>query len=453
MKTLQIVNIKKIKDLTISIPEDARMLAFIGKNGTGKSTISQVIRNLLSVNNFIEEPVQRGKDTGKAVYVGPDINGNEIRIEWEVGKEFDSFHAYIKDGAKVKVINEPGKIRQLIGTYFSLTAQEALGMMKYADSRRKFIEDYILKTMPNEALTKFQELSNRISDKKNKATEGNLFHSRTDLNKEITAIQAQIKAIEDLLTPEMKQDIEDEEEIRKDLKQLQDDLAAARNIRDRNALINSISNDMADLNNRFAEANQEGHGFEKYADQLADIRDKFINELQAIVDTDTNNEIDINTHIRELGERIDNGNKLVWNITTAKESQAKKEPLENRVKELHASIENITTKIGDIKEERAELLAENLAIPGLEFDEDFNIRLNGFMFDENSVSETEAKIAIVQLLSAINTADFIDIGDWSLYDKESRAKLLKIVEKGDQILIGQQVTEDEEVSMQVVMKG
>jgi ABC-type dipeptide/oligopeptide/nickel transport system ATPase component len=453
MKKLQIINIKKIEKLTLDIPDNARMLAFIGKNGTGKSTIGQVIRNLLSVKNFIEEPIQKGKETGQAIYTGTDSNGNEIRIEWEIGKEFESFHAYLKDGPKVKVISEPGKIRQLIGSYFSLTAQEALGMMKYAETRRKFIEDYILKTMPDEALAKFQEMSNRISDKKNKATEGNLFHTRTDINKEIAGIQAQIEAIKNLLTPEMKQDIEDEKEIREDLEGLKKDLEEAKTIRHKNQFIEDLLEDVAKLNTRFLFAAQEKTLDESYSNTMDDIARKLENEKQAIIDTDTDHELDIDEHIKTLGMRIDNGNKLIWNITTAKESQEKKAPLENRIKELQDSVENINIKINDIKEERAKLLADNLVIPGLEFDEDFNIRLNGFMFDENSVSETEAKIAIVELLSAINTADFIDIGDWSLYDKESRSKLLKIIDKRNQILIGQMVTEDQEVAMEVIMKG
>lgn len=444
MRTFQIVNIKKIEALTLSIPEGDKMLAFIGQNGTGKSTIGQVIRNLLSVNNFIKEPVTQGKETGKANYVGPDINGDEIRIEWEIGKDFESFHAYSSKDGKVKVISEPSKIRQLVGSYFSITAQEALSMMKYADTRKKFIEDYILKTLSDETYQKFQTLSNSISDKKNKATEGNLFHTRTDINKDITALQAQIKATEDLLTDQMKQDIEEEKEIQEALQELKDELETKLEATEKENFKGEIADSLAGVAEDVRMKIKRWPDLQIVIDQLSSMKTSLIESIT---------EQTSDKYFHELRERIDNGNKLIWNISAAKESQGRKGPWEEKIKALEVALKTINEKIDKVKEERAELLAKNLAIPGLEFDEDFNIRLNGFLFDENSVSETEAKIAIVQLLSAINTADFIDIGDWSLYDKESRKKLLKIVEKNNQILIGQKVTEDTEVAMEVIMKG
>jgi hypothetical protein len=87
---------------------------------------------------------------------------------------------------------------------------------------------------------------------------------------------------------------------------------------------------------------------------------------------------------------------------------------------------------------------------GIELKEE-DIFLNGFVLNEESTSDTETRLAIIELLGNLNTSGFVDIGDASLFDDDSTKQLLKIAEKTNSILIGQQVTNEETLEMEIVI--
>ena len=102
--------------------------------------------------------------------------------------------------------------------------------------------------------------------------------------------------------------------------------------------------------------------------------------------------------------------------------------------------------------EEIKLIYSNSSLPaGLELDED-TITLNGFVLDETTTSNTETRLAIVELLCKLNTSGFVNIGDFSLYDTTSKKYLLDFAKKNNMIFIGQKVTNDDETILTTIIQ-
>jgi hypothetical protein len=60
-------------------------------------------------------------------------------------------------------------------------------------------------------------------------------------------------------------------------------------------------------------------------------------------------------------------------------------------------------------------------------------------------------IAIIELLCKLNTSGFINIGDWSVYGTEAKKKILTFAKKNNMIFMGQEVSEQSEVSLKTII--
>ena len=213
-RTLNLINIKKIENKEFDL--DGQVFAFIGKNGSGKSSVIQAIETIFKGLGFMEKPVSAGKDVGSITYTGNDCHGEPIEIEWEVKGEDTTgkFKAKTIVDGKAKTITNVTRIRELMGNYIPISVQEAFSMMKSTDGRRRFMKDYIIPCLSTKDAERLNEIDTQISSAKNKTTAGNLFHTRTEKNNELKSVTI---ALEQSITKEEQKLLDKGENVREQL--------------------------------------------------------------------------------------------------------------------------------------------------------------------------------------------------------------------------------------------
>lgn len=451
-RTIQITNIKKHKDKYIDFT-NGTLFAFLGRNGSGKSTIIQCLESIALVDKTILNPVTTGENSGKVVREGVDRNGNPITIEWEVTAEQSVFRAtYLDPKGDKKTISDPKRIRELLGSYFPLTVNEVFEMLKYAEGRRKFIKEYIYACLTAEQRQRLYDLDVQVTDKKNKDTENNLFHTRTRLTRELEAAQTLVRNL--LVTPAEEEQIKLlpklEEQMAK-LKALQKD---RQGVEVAKTLLNSMYADSEAVIAKF-NAYVENELWDWTDDQKALIAqfNEFLGGTQVAIQENIKSKdallVDEPGKL-PLDERIKIGDQKILDARTYDGKQTQRSAALESAGKLETQIAELTTKIEQAREQRMDIIKNSPLPAGLSFDEE-TITLNGFVFNESVVSETEARLAIMELICSTTTSDFVVIGDWSLYDTESRKKILDMAKKSNRMVFGQLVTDDDDVQCQTII--
>jgi len=447
-RSIEIHNIKKHADKFIDFSE-GQMFAFIGKNKSGKSTILQCLESIAMVENTMTDPITQGEESGKVVRKGIDRNGNPITIEWEVSAVQSTFRAaYLGKDGQSKVISDPRIIRELIGTYYPLTVSDVFEWLKFAEGRQKFIKEYIYACLTTDDRVKIFELDTKISDKKNKTTEGNLFQRRAAINKQIEEKNVILRNI--LVTPAEEEQITlipAYEERMVEVKKMLED----RNIQEagRDGLV-FMTRDIEDCATKIHSLTEKVL-FTQEQKAVTKMMFKVFEELQTKIDELVEStDKALESPKSEILARIEAGEKK---ITDAKAYQQRKEQRDlalQVLERLNTEVAIIQKAMDEAKATRMDIIANSPLPAGLSFDEE-TITLNGFIFDGSSVSDTEARLAIMELLCSISTSDFVNIGDWSLYDKDSRAKILEVAKKSNRLIFGQMVTDDENVQCKTII--
>lgn len=448
-RTITLTNIKKHKNFSTDM-EPGEMIAFVGKNKTGKSTVIQAIEASLKAKMDLVEPVSKGEEEGKIVYEGQEINsGQPIRVVISIDKDDNStIAAYVTDDTgKSKKINSVKKIRELLGLYNPVTVNEAYSMMKSIESRRKFVNEYLLSFLSEKDQATIRGIDTSISSKKNKETEGNLYHQRSD-------IRSKIKNLEEFITSAMdindtdKELLERANEAKKDYEELQVKKGQLQqeieNDKLRTELQSYVVNRFNEIANKLVQAglyNKREDWIESFMENDPTIKKIFMYESQY----DKNHE-----ELTSLNERITRADTIMSRINLLENTKKQLDPKRAELRELREKEEGLTKTIEGYKERKQQIISKAPELKGIDIDEEYNIRFNDIPFDETSMSETEGRLFVMGLMVHTSKSDFVNIGDWSLYDSDSREEIEKIAK--DRIVIGQMVTEDTEVETLVLTK-
>lgn len=450
--TLYIKNFKQYTEKEFEIDGDVVMM--MGKNGSGKSSAIQALETILQVKGFVKDPVNHTKDSADIKYSGKDLQGNPISISTHIEKDgvYSFSAAVIKDG-KPKTITDVKKIKELIGEYYPLTVQDVLGMVKYAEGRRTFINDYLHTLIKPALKTELLACQLSVSGAKNKNTDGNLYHSRTDVNKKIELLSAEISASG--ITEEEKKELSLKNKVSILLIALQEEYEEHKLDPDKVTACLSKQRDIEEAHTDFV------FGYTKLKDivnpNIKTLETIYVNldEINLVVNKclqTLNSEIDSLYPLDKLNalkDRISNGKIKLASIEAI---EKKSEPTEkiNERDRLFKQLEEINASIEKNKARIKEIYQISSFPAGLEIDED-NITLNGYVLDVTTNSETEIMIAIIDLLCNISTSQYVCIGNGSLYDKDSLAKVQKLAQGHKRIFIGQFVSNQEDVTLETLI--
>ena len=445
-RTLRIQKIKGVDDAFFNISEGLDV--FIGKNGSGKSTAIQCIETAIMTKGFLKSPVMNGEKEGKIEYNGNDISGNPIKIIVDIAEDNTySFTAGIIVNNKLKTITDPKKIRDLMGTYFQLTVEEVLAMIKYSDGRREFIQKYLLPLFTETQRKRLDELQLSVSDKKTKAAEGNLYNRRTLLNKEIETLNIQISGAkltdEEKVALTQKQAVVDYlDELEKEYKEHSQDGGKFAQIKAQverlERTLSDISNGVNTLSNEFElDLSKEMRAI----DFVAGARDYQLLEEQKNLYS--------NEKIAELSQTIERGRTKKIYIESLEKKSEPTELITQRDKKFNEVFE-IEKQITDNKNEIKAIYSASNLPSGLSIDEE-TIYLDGMLMDETVTSNTQSRISIVELLCNLSTCEFVHIGDLSLYDTENKKKLIELAKKHNRIMLGSLVSDDVKVTLQTII--
>lgn len=433
-RTLEVINIGKHKHVEYDF-SDGQMIAFIGKNGTGKSTIIQSLETIFGVKGFMKKPVTDGEEKGKIIYEGQDKNGDDIRLEWEVEEDNSTgkFKAVTVIDGKVKKISNVNQIREIMGVYIPLDAQEAMNMIKYEGTRRKFIDDYIMQCIDKDIRERIAEIDIQISDSTRKECNDNVFHQRREAKRELEKAAAGLSALEvkdkqgNVLEIKTLQDIEE---------QLSAKITQLKQFNNRDSQFKDLETKL----HHFGEAIKHFEEFEQDADYLRDLY-KRITKLHS-------EEME---KIKEHNERMEETTQRLYRVREKMESVKSYNAYKEKQKDNFTLYDKLDKELEELREEKKILLSKSKLPAGLEINES-EISFNGLPFDETVASHTEAQLAMIELMLSISDSPLVNIGDWSLYDQDSQSKIVKMAKDGKHLFIGQRVTEDPDVELEILIQ-
>lgn len=463
-------NIKKFRgehEFVLMFP----MNAIIGKNRTGKSTVIQAFESVIRANGLVK--VNKDESQGYVVYLGKDLNGNDIKIQMDVykdKKETFKIHYYHLVEEKWKTVTDKKVIEELLGIYFPLTAQDVFYMIKTSEGRKRLIEDYLLETLSPKDKEELQLQQNSISSAKNKKTYNiseenhfpnkikvitssekigmNYYHQRTEINLEIKTLEKQIEDL--ILTNEEKEAIKNSEKDREVIIEIEEKISKSKNKIEQLASKNSDITFLREKGNLVMKQLQDliesvSEVMGEFKDPLTTIKKEFYEKITKkgkMLAEEINflkKESEENGLMQEELKKIrERNNNVIVSLEKKKNLETKTEQLK-KLEECKKDLEDL---INQCKQHITKIFKRSNLPEGLELTSDNQIILNEFEIDENITSESEMWIAIIELLCQLSKNKIVKIGDWSIFDQESKNEIGKIAEKHNKKFIGQLVVSD-----------
>lgn len=449
MKQLKIVNIKKLVNKQFELP-DSGAVAILGGNDTGKSTVIQCIQDILLAKNFINNPVTKGEQIGEIEYTGKDINGNVIVVRMEVLPDGSSNISAVyqdPDGGKNRKVSNVTTIRDLLGNYFPLTVHQVFSQLKYAEGRKDFFDKYISRLLNTSQMERIAFIDREISIKENKQTQGNLFFTRRDKMRELSEKEAILNSMNAQETPKFTVDqlIKAEEQGKKELASIKERQQERLNKLKITERISEIARDISNGIARLTELGYDAVWLGETHDRLMDEINKVWNKEEK--DKEIQQDSVLENTIREKLDRIIKM-KVDWeHIEIASQTIVN---LTQTVDNLKKDIQVLSDKIEALRKERSTIIQASSFPEGMSIDDEYNVFINDILMNESSISETMARVYIIKMLLIIAGGGFIDIGDWSLYDKDNRKLIIELAAKHKCLLMGQYVTDEDEVTVKTI---
>lgn len=427
-----LVNYKLFENKEITL-DDPEVIVISGPNEKGKTTIITALTEAWSLKGFTPDPLRKGTSSGHTAITGPDVNGNPITIIHDFN-QFDrngSFYAIDHTGKSIKSV---AKIKELVGTFSPISLEEVYYMMKAADSRKRFIRDYIMPLIPKEVLEEIEEINGKVNE-----TKGTLFLMRRQSNSDVKTYESLVSE-QKPLTSEQLLALKNGElygpaiiEIEKRIDTINQ--SNVENLKKQVAM-DSMVTKVKDTHEKVVAAMKDI----EYLNEQISAKKAFIEESKKAIDSMTLEVTKIviepfpTEEMADMKMDLERGKTALalYNATLATEASNKaiKDKLEDA--RLRSSV--LDSQIADLRQKGKKLLEKAELPKGLSIDED-RIMLNELDLSDAQVSESAAKLALAELLCKLSTAKFIVMGNLGAFDSNRFKELVAIAQENNKIVV------------------
>jgi len=426
---LEFKNYKKIKDLNFDL-NDYDAVIVNGKNREGKTSLINGIFENLTATNLSNQPLTIGEEKGEKTVIVEDKNGKEIKIVHTFSKKSPkgTFYA-IQDGQKISSVI---KIRELIGDANAYTINEFFMMCKSIPGRRKFIQEVLMRLMTSEQIAKINVINNQINSK-----DGEFYITRTTLNSELKALEAIPGLTDEQKTLLAKKDelLENKATSEKSIKATEHKIDILEKILNNIISIENGSgwqtltkDDIIFKDEKAKTLFSNLIDLESQALQYKPVCEKGLNSLDIVLTSDQNNLLPITNELAEI-EKIEY-------------SQSTNGNLEEKIKDKKKEIEDINKKINNAIDLKSKILSESNLPKGLIIHSESEFTYNGFDFNENEISESEAWLLLAELTIPIYDCKYFRMGNAAIYGKDALEALTTMAAKYGKILALEKVNDD-----------
>jgi hypothetical protein len=418
---LEFKNYKLLKNEKFDL-SNYMVYCFEGRNGIGKSSAITGLEELISAMSFTVQPVSGGEKEGwkKVVWKGVDGKLYTIEHTFDVKNGKGKFVAY---NDKAEQITSVTKIRELLGTYSRITVDQFFEMAKKTEGRRKLIDEYFNKLLTAEERTEIQT---------NRAYEGRAYEQRTQYGRDIKAIEPLLKELTEEEEKVVARIPEAKEKVTLRRKQLEDIKEAEFAVRNLMGMKDQAIRQFDSLNTTLMTVLKE--------EDIKVLRNEFGRISESI-----------SSMIEKVGKDLPNKEELVVMIERAEgiiergaalhamKSQyvVNKEKFDN----LNTGLEKLETEITTRRNRVVEIYTNSKLPAGITINED-SFSFHGYDFSKEQVSESEAKLAIAELMCQIDTAGLIVLGNASVFGKERMDQICEIAKKYNKKVFLERVIDD-----------
>lgn len=431
MKPIKLVikNFKKIKDVDIDIPDDAKIMIVRGDNGLGKTTILQAFELALGDRTHLSvKPLRDGALKGFIELTTKDAEGKEFifRTKFKDGDSKPTFEVEAEDGRHTQI----GYINALVGSinFDPFKFVEMSSTVKGKQEQVEIVKSYIHPDV-------LQEL------KKTEAQIDQYYDERTEQNRENKTLQGFIA--ESGLDQDDFNKYKEEKDV-KALKIKRDEQKAAATKRQTN-----ISNANAAIQTCVDREPKILTEIEELEAKIVLLKEEKKKNAETVKNTkawlDVNKAIDTKKIDKEYDDAI------AWNakFTEVETFRKKKEAYDEGL----ARTENLTVKY----EASTQLLADtikdmSLPIDGLKFTRD-NLTYKGVPVDINTMSTSEIMHIGVQLKMARNPkVRILCIDRGESLGTVKKKQIQELAEKFDYFIIMEKVEEQKKGKERLIIE-
>lgn len=423
--------------------EGVNVIIVEGGNGQGKTSTITAFREALLCKSLTSEPVTTGEYEGYTKVTIPDKEGKLITIihDFDKNNTTGKFVGMYENGKAIKSVTE---LRTLLGSYDDVTVEQLFSLALTVPGRRKIIDEYLKPCLDEEARKEVKLLEDNYK----------LFYDeRTQLNKQHDANLILLQ----------QSNVSDEE-----LDLLKQEDAANKALDTLNKRFNELSSieqqkqqiiDARDSYNREYQPvyTMKYERLQQLVKQLEEIQGEItlleqqLNDSEKVF-TDKMEEFskelalrstDVSEELITTSQRIDAGLQFVKQIDSIKKKKLDKDSFSLIVNELSKEIQSKNDMLTAINDRKKEIFSNSNLPSGLSFDGD-EIYVNGYPIAETSVSESEMKLAWLELKCKINTSKIIVLGNAAAFGQERLDKIVQIATENNKIVLLERVANDEQ---------
>ena len=455
-------NWKMISDMKIELDDDSNLYLIKGANNSGKTSILQAILALLTVNNYVPQPLKDGEQHGLVEGEIPGPDGKYL-IKMDVSEKGTTFQMFNPQGMRISRVGD----MRAVFEYNSMTTEDFIKKSYSTGGRREQIK-ILASLLDIDDKLEFETLLANIDQRK-----GRLFIDRKAAKGEYDNLQSQLK-LNDVSLEDQKL-YNESSKVDEYLKQL----------RERESVIGNIpskSEELEMLNFEFNE-NEIGHKKQKenlefdvksidgevgqLEERLEQLKRRKIEKQGQIIKVNTDIislRSDYEKNVTATNLREDTADELVNlkdEINTIEESRSKvlriggridvfnelKEK-EDDVREKHNIAE---TKLNDARNNLLKII-KKISIPGYDLTiEDDTIFIDGYPLNEHQVADSKLIIAVSAILAKVNhKSPILVVGKLAELDDESLRKLDDVAKDNNCIIIGDYVSN---ANSEIVVEG
>ena len=181
------LHIKNYKQIGTEVPFEADLqgdvLLITGNNRAGKTGLVNALSDAWALKSNTPIPLTFGKDEGYKKITIPTLDGDSVTIvhNFSADNPAGIFYGIKSDG---KVINSIPTLRKLIGDYAPMSVEQFFSDMKYSESRKKLVKNYLIPLMGDSSM-EIELINKKVNEN------GTLYKQRTEINNAIKFLKSQ----------------------------------------------------------------------------------------------------------------------------------------------------------------------------------------------------------------------------------------------------------------------